>query len=116
MKTQKDSGAMLNLPTCSANRVLRLTLKKRWFDMIAGGEKKEEYRQPKRWIESRLIGKEYDVVEFKNGYGQNVPTLQVEWLGWHYFTGKPEWGFEGWMPVVVIQLGRIISISLLNKK
>jgi hypothetical protein len=96
---------------CCASSILRLTLKKKWFDMIASGEKCEEYRTPSKWILSRLEGKEYDVLEFKNGYGPNVPTMQVEFLGWHHFTGRPEWGFEGWKPVVVIQLGRVISIQ-----
>ena len=27
------------------SKILHLTLKKKWFDMIASGEKKEEYRE-----------------------------------------------------------------------
>ena len=30
-------------------RVLHLTLKKKWFDMILSGEKKEEYREIKSY-------------------------------------------------------------------
>jgi len=31
--------------------ILHLNLKKKWFDMIASGEKKEEYREMKKyWI------------------------------------------------------------------
>lgn len=38
-------------------RVLHLTLKKRWFDMIASGEKKEEYRELKDYWGYRLCYK-----------------------------------------------------------
>lgn len=36
-------------------KVLHLTLKKQWFDMIASGEKLEEYREIKPYWVSRLI-------------------------------------------------------------
>ena len=29
-------------------RILRLVVKKKWFDMIASGDKKEEYRELKK--------------------------------------------------------------------
>lgn len=34
---------------------LHLTLKKKWFDMIASGEKKEEYREIKEYWIKRLL-------------------------------------------------------------
>ena len=36
-------------------KVLKMTLKKKWFDMIASGEKKEEYREIKQYWVSRFI-------------------------------------------------------------
>ena len=36
-------------------KVLHLTLKKKWFDMIASGEKTEEYREVTNFILPRLI-------------------------------------------------------------
>lgn len=93
-----------------AARVLRLTLKRKWFDMIARGEKWEEYRSPKRWIMSRLEGKEYDRVEFKNGYGPKVPKMEVEYCGWSIDFGKPSWGAGG-EKLVVIRLGRVLSLT-----
>ena len=89
-------------------RVLRLTLKRRWFDMIASGEKKEEYREPGKWILSRLEGKEYDLIEFKNGYGPNVPTMEVEYLGWSIDFGRLDWG-AGFDELVVIRLGKVLK-------
>jgi hypothetical protein len=38
-------------------KVLHLTLKKKWFDMIASGEKKEEYREIKPFWATRLLYK-----------------------------------------------------------
>jgi hypothetical protein len=90
-------------------RVLRLTLKREWFDMIASGEKREEYRTPSKWILSRLEGKEYDRIEFKNGYGSNVPTMEVEYLGWSIDFGQLRWG-AGFNKLVVIRLGRVLSL------
>lgn len=93
----------------SARRVLRLTLKRKWFDMIASGRKREEYRAPGKWILSRLEGKDYDAVEFKNGYGQNVPTMLVEYRGWKMSSGLKEWGAIPSVQYATIKLGRVIS-------
>ena len=97
---------------CCAPRILRLTLKRKWFDMIASGEKREEYRTPGKWILSRLEGKEYDRIEFKNGYGKGVPTMEVEYFGWAYSFGKPHWGGGGEpdQPFATIYLGRVLSL------
>lgn len=110
MKTQQINSEPEPARAGSAARVLRLTLKKRWFDMIASGEKREEYRTPGKWILSRLEGKEYDRIEFKNGYGQNVPTIEVEYLGWKFSFGKREWGGGSTTgPFATIMLGRVLS-------
>ena len=91
-------------------RVLRLTLKKKWFDMIASGEKHEEYREQGKWIDSRVnANKEYDVVEFKNGYGPHVPCCLVKYLGYDWTTGNPAWGAVPGKLYKVIRLGRVIS-------
>ena len=91
-------------------QVLRLTLKRRWFDMIAAGIKREEYRLPGAWILSRLGGKEYDRIEFKNGYGPDVPCCVVEYLGYDLATGNPAWGAVPGTLYKVIRLGRVISL------
>jgi len=39
------------------NKTLHLTLKKKWFDMILSGEKKEEYREIKEFWATRLCYK-----------------------------------------------------------
>lgn len=99
----------LGSPLGSAGRVLRLTVKRQWFDMIASGRKREEYRKPGKWILSRLEGKDYDVVEFKNGYGPNVPTMLVEYRGWKMSSGLKEWGAAPSVQYATIKLGRVVS-------
>jgi hypothetical protein len=89
-------------------KILRLTLKKRWLDMIASGEKKEEYREIKPWIVSRLKGRTYDAVEFSNGYGANVPRVTVEFCGWCYGPGNEAWGAMPEKVYLVIMLGEIL--------
>lgn len=91
-------------------KTLRLTLKRKWFDMIASGEKREEYRKPGKWILSRLEGKDYDRVEFKNGYGSRVPTMEVQFIGWRIGFGQLQWG-AGFDELVVIELGQILSLN-----
>lgn len=95
----------------NAPRVLRLTLKKQWFDMIASGEKKEEYRTLSKWIFSRLEGKQYDLVEFSNGYGATVPKVTVEFAGWYFGVGLSKWGAVPNQRYAIIVLGRVLSRS-----
>lgn len=70
-------------------KILHLTLKKEWFDLIKSGQKKFEYRLfklywLKRFVESDVNGsraKIFDYIHFKNGYGKNAPSIYVEWKG-----------------------------------
>lgn len=103
--------------------VLRMTLKKKWFDMIASGVKKEEYREIKDYWVTRLLHfkfdgtpyvyphmiKNYDEIEFINGYGANAPKIRVEFKGLEVGEGKPEWGGIQGQTVFKIKLGSIIT-------
>lgn len=104
--------------------VLRLKLKKKWFDMIKAGIKKEEYREIKRyWIQRLCDLVEYDMnygtlervfrkfthVEFKNGYGKDSPTLLVEFKGLRIGEAKPEWSDNRQGDVFIISLGAVIT-------
>ncbi|MBR9683567.1 ASCH domain-containing protein [Candidatus Woesearchaeota archaeon] len=60
-------------------RILHLTLLKKWFDLIASGKKKVEYREIKPYWTKRLLEKEFDEIYFKNGYSKNAPFMRVEW-------------------------------------
>lgn len=59
-------------------KVLHLTLKRKWFDLIASGQKKIEYRVAKQYWIRRLIGKPFTHIRFKNGYAKKAPAMTVE--------------------------------------
>jgi len=94
---------------------LHLTLKKKWFDMIASGEKKEEYREVTDYWHSRLAdGMDFllfDRVRFVNGYGRNRPTIEAECVFVSQGEGKPEWGAEPGKDYFVIELGKILEVK-----
>lgn len=90
-------------------KVLHLTLKKKWFDMIASGEKKEEYRENKPYWTKRLENKEYTHVLFRHGYSKNAPQIFCELEDIVFRDGKKEWGAESGKAYYVIKLGEIIK-------
>ncbi|MBN2640357.1 MAG: ASCH domain-containing protein [Victivallales bacterium] len=94
-------------------KILHLTLKKKWFDMILSGEKKEEYRKFKPYWLKRLMNeynvwKDFDIIRFTNGYGADKPSIDVEFLDVCIGVGKPEWGAPG-VAVFVLTFGEIIE-------
>jgi hypothetical protein len=104
-------------------KILHLTIKKKWFDMIASGEKKEEYREIKSFWSIRLSGyslahglvrvgqnlKSFDVVRFRNGYSKTSRTITVKFEGLAMCEGSEEWGAEPETRYFVIKLGEIIK-------
>lgn len=79
--------------------LLHLTLHKKWFDAIARGEKKEEYRECKPYWDNRL--KECpSVILFRNGYQKDAPRMLV------HCTGMRMAEFEG-KRCYALQLGEI---------
>jgi hypothetical protein len=91
-------------------RILHLTLKKKWFDMIASGEKREEYREIKPYWTRRIAepGTDYDAVKFRNGYRPDSPTVTVELEGVFSGMGRPEWGAPN-QRVYILRLGDILG-------
>ena len=63
-------------------KTLHLTLKADPFNVMVTGEKAEEFREPTAWIESRIVGKQYDQIKFVNGYGNDKPYFICENWGW----------------------------------
>jgi hypothetical protein len=94
-------------------KVLHLTLKRKWFDMIASGEKKEEYREITPYWIKRLRTKMgdfmyFDHVLFANGgHFGDVPKMNIELLRITIGKGKKKWGAEPGKKYFVIKLGRI---------
>lgn len=95
-------------------KVLHLTLKKKWFDMIASGEKKEEYRDCVYFWDCRLLEpdcrlRHFDVVTFRNGYQKDAPTMTLKCEGIEIRSGRPEWGAVPYQVYYVIKLGERLS-------
>lgn len=73
--------------------MLTFPIKRRWFDMIRSGEKKEEYRDKTSYYDARLgdcIGREIEVL-FRNGYARTSPTVKAT-VTVSIGTGRAEWG------------------------
>ena len=90
-------------------KVLHLTLKKEWFDLICCGKKTTEYRTikdywTKRLLDSSLKVKEYDEIYFRNGYSTSSPFMRVKWLS----TEKEN--FAGKL-CYAIKLGEILEVK-----
>lgn len=74
--------------------MLTLPIKKKWFDMIKDGIKKEEYREIKPYYDSRFkdIEPEYMYkIIFRNGYSKNSPTIRSNCVVSKH-CGNPDWG------------------------
>lgn len=97
-------------------KTLHLTLKKKWFDMIASGEKKEEYREDKAYWRRRLLhrgivadGKLFHEVQFRNGYRADSPKMRFNVKAIEPGEGRPEWGAVPGEWYFVIKLGERID-------
>jgi len=107
-------------------KTLHLNLKKKWFDMILSGEKKEEYREIKPYWENRLFSKfnnsdiekslitkngfiGYSQIIFSNGYSKNRPQFVIEFKGIEIREGNPDWGAEPGVKYFVLKLGSVIK-------
>ena len=109
--------------------MLVLPIKKKWFDMIASGEKKEEYREIKRYYNKRFgnyfvhhelnsevrrvlqkmptTAKE---VIFRNGYNHNSPLIKCI-CQLRIGKGRTEWGAEEGKDYYVLQILEILEIK-----
>ncbi len=82
-------------------RILHLNLVRRWFDEIAAGTKRKEFRQFTDYWQTRLQDREYDFIEFRNGYATDALRMRVQFRG-VMLQGR------GSNKVFVIKLGRIL--------
>lgn len=99
--------------------ILKLTLKKQWFDLMLKGEKRIEFRKPTKWIESRAIRngqwRSYDFVEFVNGYGADKPAFVAVFDGFHRLPRAREYHY-GELVVkaekgdILIFIGKIVEV------
>jgi len=102
--------------------ILHLNLKKKWFDMIESGEKKEEYRDMSPYyfnyfkvnqctasflikIKNILYPPSEVIICFSNGYRKDRKQMFVKCKALHIGQGKKEWGAEYNMRYFILLLG-----------
>lgn len=110
--------------------MLTLPIKKKWFDMILSGEKKEEYREIKPYYTSRFINlfglshisalsgplilgykPPEREIRFRNGYSKKCPSLTARCtLGIGY--GEEEWGAEPNKEYYVLKILEIKEVRI----
>ena len=111
--------------------MLTLPIKKKWFDMILSGEKKEEYREIKRYYDERLltvfgaivVGGELlqgenvpkeirrepiQRIRFRNGYSTKCPSFIAE-CTLSVGVGRTEWGAEENTRYYILHVKRIVE-------
>ena len=93
--------------------ILHLTLKKEFFDQIKKGKKTAEYREYKPYWIKRLMNtdrsfKQFDYINFRNGYHKNAPEFLIEFLGIKII--KHKIGLLKTERVFEIKLGKIIEM------
>lgn len=116
------------------NKELRLSLKKKWFEMTKAGIKTEDYRELNEYWISRFVyagsylekglnhtvlingrwykPKPFTINTMTLGYpksGDKERTLKLEHLGIEIREGNPEWGAEPGKVYFVIKHGKIIE-------
>ena len=89
-------------------KTLHLVLKFKWYDMIARGEKKEEYRSISSfWLKKINDGSALcDKVRFHRGYTDTTMTFKIKDI--KVGKGKTEWGAPD-EDVFIIKLGERIN-------
>ena len=111
-------------------KILHLSIKKEYFEVMVTGEKTFEFRKPSDWNKSRLfekhktygdeLPKKYGYVRFTNGYGNDKPYFTCVFLGFQkakdnymkkYSNGETVKIFKG---DFIISLGKIVEIGNYN--
>lgn len=108
-----------------------LPIKKKWFDRILSGEKREDYRVRKPYWEKRFqeyFGYAYGPVNgrgsefawqyhtrpkeviFRNGYGKNAPEFRAM-VVLREKEGRPEWGAEPGVVYFVLEIQYLFDIK-----
>jgi len=87
-------------------KTLDLPLKKKWYEMIESGEKREEYRECKDYWRKRLIDlytlrpKPYTHVRFRYGFTKRTMLFKIDSITIN--VGNPDWGAP-FYPVFIIK-------------
>ena len=94
----------------NTKKTLHLNLRRKWFDMILSGEKKEEYRDMTNYWKTRMntvMGNGVETITFSNGYKKDRPQFVIELLYISIRTGLIDWGAEKGKLYFVLHLGDV---------
>ena len=87
-------------------KILHLNLYRKYFDAIVNGTKTIEYRKKTDYWKRRIEGREYDYIQFRNGYAKVAPTMLVEYNGYEVGFNENRYGEE-----YQIEIGKIIEVN-----
>ena len=100
--------------------MLTLPIKRKWFDMILSGEKKEEYRDIKPYYTRRFeneldfcqffFGEDCLIIILRNGYSKNSPYIKVRCTLTKGY-GKEKWGAETGKKYYVLKIVEIMEVG-----
>lgn len=111
--------------------MLTLPIKKKWFNMILSGEKKEEYRDIKPyyderfltlfgyiWVNNELIKSPLPELQrepvqniaFRNGYSKNAPTIIAN-CELKAGKGREDWGAEPGKVYYILSIKHIVAAT-----
>lgn len=91
--------------------ILFVVIKKKYFDLIKSGQKKEEYRLITEYWKKRIEGRDYSHIIFQVGYSKTAERIKVVYEGYckryikHEFFGNKE------TKVYALQLGKIVPLN-----
>ena len=96
-------------------KILHLTLKKKWYDMIASGQKTCEYREIKPYWKKRLFESNgqmlrFDKIIFRNGYRKDSRVIAFKHHGTWSGRGILTWGAPFGVSVYGIELGERVEV------
>ena len=89
-------------------KILHLNLHREWFAAIVAKTKRMEYRRRTPYWKARLENRQYDVIQFRNGYATAAPEMHVEFLGLRRIEKEGK-------NVYAIRLGKILKIKRWKK-
>jgi len=87
-----------------STRILHLNLHREHFAAVVAGTKRIEYRDQSPHWRSRLEGRTYDVIQFRNGYASKAPEMTVKFLGLRRYG-------RGRTAYYAIRLGEVVKIK-----
>lgn len=110
---------IINRSECA---ILHLVLKRKWYDLIASGVKREEYRAATQYWQKRienwnLSNKSDHIIEFRRGYRKDAPRMafsamaitidRLRWFGMRKSDDHPEWGEPRGLHYVLVPGSRV---------